>query len=112
MTIDELNEKYFFHDSIVERITYDSEKKILELYLDFCFWAQTDYKNTQPETGKVIVRFFGVNDYTGITGESDWWGITDTMLENGTYTVVIDDDYHEVCHRLEINASEADFVTL
>lgn len=112
MKIEELNEKYYFHDSIVEKILYDEKQQVLEMYLDFCFWAQDEYKESDPETGKVLVRFSGVEEYKGITGESDWWGITDAVFREGIFTVLVDDDYHEKCYQLNIKANSVSFIKL
>ena len=81
-------------------------------YIYFCFWAQNDYKDTDPETGCVVIRFHNVKDYSGITGESKWWGILDARLNDGIFTVIIEDDYHSECYTVEIIASDADFIVL
>ena len=57
MKINELLNKYTFHDSLLENISYDKENSKLTLTIDFCFWMQNDYDESQPETGNMCDFF-------------------------------------------------------
>ena len=66
MKIQDFDKKYYFHDSLVDSIVYNSEKHELVIIFDFCYWAQADYKKDKPETGLLKVTFRGVKKYDGI----------------------------------------------
>ena len=57
MNIKEFAEKYYLHDSSIEKINFDEKNKILTLTIDFCFWMQNWYKNDEPTNGKISVTF-------------------------------------------------------
>ena len=50
MTVTEFVEKYYLHDSSIEKIDYDADKKILSLTIEFCFWWQPWYNKNEPRT--------------------------------------------------------------
>ena len=49
MTIAEFEEKYYLHDSSIEKIEYDATNKRLTLTIDFCFWMQIWYDKETKE---------------------------------------------------------------
>lgn len=53
MTINELLDKYHFHDSTIEEITYDISNGKLEFIIDFCYWLQNGYSDGDKENGLV-----------------------------------------------------------
>ena len=53
MKISEFIKAYNLHDSLLEKVEYDSEKKIVEIMIDFCYWQQTGYNDNDPETGLI-----------------------------------------------------------
>ena len=55
MTFLELNEKYYFHDSVLEKIEYINND--LKLYCCFCDFMQKDYKNGSHTNSDIIVVF-------------------------------------------------------
>ena len=50
VTVTEFVEKYYLHDSSIEKIDYDADKKILSLTIEFCFWWQPWYNKNEPRT--------------------------------------------------------------
>lgn len=40
MTIKYFEEKYYLHDSSIEKRNFDEKNKKLTLTIDFCFWMQ------------------------------------------------------------------------
>lgn len=63
MTIAEFEEKYYLHDSSIEKIEYDATNKRLTLTIDFCFWMQIWYDKETPENGLIAVTFDNVSYY-------------------------------------------------
>ena len=63
MTITEFEEKYYLHDSTIEKIDYDANNKRLTLTIDFCFWMQIWYDKETPENGLISVTFDNVSYY-------------------------------------------------
>ena len=61
MTIREFEEKYHLHDSSIEKVSFDAEKKILTLEIFFCFWMQDWYDKSEPSNGLIRVTFEDVS---------------------------------------------------
>lgn len=57
MTIEEFEEKYYLHDSNIEKIEFDADKKVLTLEIFFCFWMQEWYKKSELPNGLIRVTF-------------------------------------------------------
>ncbi|MBQ3441964.1 MAG: hypothetical protein IJG33_01830 [Selenomonadaceae bacterium] len=49
MTPLEFVEKYYLHDSSIEHVDFDADKKVLVLTIEFCFWWQPWYKKDEPK---------------------------------------------------------------
>ena len=63
MTLYELREKYYFHDSSIEKVDFDAEKKVLTLEIFFCFWWQPWYKKFEPSNGLIRLTFEDVSRF-------------------------------------------------
>lgn len=61
MTLQEFRAKYYLHDSSIEKIDFDADKKLLTMKIDFCFWMQNWYDKTTPKNGLIAVTFEGVS---------------------------------------------------
>ena len=61
MTLHELMEKYYFHDSSIEKIDFDADKKVLKLEISFCFWMQKWYDKNEPSNGLIRLTFEDVS---------------------------------------------------
>ena len=88
LTITEFEEKYYLHDSTIDKIEYDAENKTLRLEIDFCFLMQIWYEQGTPENGLIAVTFENVSfyeyeDYDPSKLFSDYTPeILDTEIEN------------------------------
>ena len=51
MTLAEFENKYYLHDSSIDKIEYDAADKKLTLTIDFCFWMQNWYDKNHAENG-------------------------------------------------------------
>ena len=63
MTIKEFIQNYNLHDSLLEKVEYDSDAKIVKLSIDFCYWQQKDYTDDMPETGMIVVQFNNISTF-------------------------------------------------
>ena len=63
MTVTEFEEKYYLHDSTIEKIEYNAVDKILKLEIDFCFWMQNWYNPEELPDGLIAVTFENVSFY-------------------------------------------------
>lgn len=73
MTLNELNQGYYFHDSILNRIEY--AHKELKMYCTFCEFLQEDYDESEYANSDIIVVFHNAS-YT----------ITDcSLIENSSF---------------------------
>lgn len=61
MTVAEFEEKYYLHDSSLEKIEYDAANKKLTLTIDFCFWMQLWYNADELPNGYIAVTFEDVS---------------------------------------------------
>ena len=61
MTLYELREKYYFHDSSIVKVAFDADKKILTLEIEFCFWWQPWYNKSEPSNGLIRLTFEDVS---------------------------------------------------
>ena len=57
MTLYELREKYYFHDSSIVKVDFDAENKVLKLEIAFCFWMQEWYDKSEPSNGLIRLTF-------------------------------------------------------
>ena len=63
MTLQEFREKYYLHDSSIEKIDFDADKKVLTMKIEFCFWMQNWYDKTTPKNGLIAVTFENVSRF-------------------------------------------------
>ncbi len=63
MTIAEFEEKYYLHDSSIEKIEYDAANKKLVMTICFCFWMQSWYNQNELPNGYISVTFENVSLY-------------------------------------------------
>ena len=61
MTIEDFRNKYYLHDSSIEKIFYDAKNNKLALIIEFCFWWQPWYDKNTPTNGKISVTFENVS---------------------------------------------------
>ena len=109
MTLKELQDRYYMHDSYFEKIIYDKSRNEVELLINFAYWMQDWYKDTDPENALLRCTFKGVSLYDHTWDEIDCktLGILKTDVTDNTVTFALDDisdDYHE----LKITAESVD----
>ena len=61
MTLQDFRKQYYLHDSSIEKIDFDADKKVLTMKIDFCFWMQEWYDKTTPKNGLIAVIFEDVS---------------------------------------------------
>lgn len=61
MTLQEFRRQYYLHDSSIEKIDFDADKKVLTMKIELCFWMQNWYDKTTPKNGLIAVTFEDVS---------------------------------------------------
>ena len=124
MTIKDFAEKYYLHDSSIEKIFYDETSKKLCLTVEFCFWAQSWYNECEPSNGKILVTFENVSafDYDKSISNKIFSDeldneIIDTKIENENLVLSIRETIsyqptQEIFYKLKIKAETVEAVTL
>ena len=111
MTIFELQRTYYFHDSLLDNIEIDREQSTVTMIIDFCFWAQEDYKESDPETGIIKLSFSGVDYFPKLEGEIGSYSIIKTTCTyDSTWIVSALDDETDVWYSIEIRAKNVEFI--
>ena len=101
MTGSEFIAHYIMHDSLIDSVEVQDEGTRIVLMIDFAFWMQNGYKESDPETGSIKVTFNNVSFYD-IPDDADWneISILETRLENGQIKFALmndmTDDYLEL----------------
>ena len=103
MTIHDFLSTYYLHDSLIEKIIY--ENNTVELTIDFCFWMQEGYREGDPETGIIHLRFPDVSNMSGPIGDIDDYSILETDYHDGCFSLLLMDDFNDTCHELRIISS-------
>lgn len=122
VTVTEFVEKYYLHDSSIEKIDYDADKKILSLTIEFCFWWQPWYNKNEPKNGLIRVTFsdvslFSYDDYAFDRLFADELDneILDTDLEESQTLILGIYDHlppEDTFYQLKINAADVDVAEL
>lgn len=121
MTLYELRKKYYFHDSSIEKVAFDANKKILTLEIEFCFWMQDWYKKSEPSNGLIRLTFKDISlfEYDAIIADRIFSDELDSEIlkgeldENGNLkffsveTVDFSND-DEIYYTLKINAASVE----
>lgn len=95
MTIQELDNKYYFHDSMITNISYSPDTETLVVLMEFCNWAQDGYTDDEPELLVLKLTFEGISDYNGITGDINYFSILDGDIVDDKYHLLIEDDFNQ-----------------
>ena len=120
MTIAEFEEKYYLHDSSIEKIEYDATNKRLTLTIDFCFWMQIWYDKETPENGLISVIFDNVSlfeyeqhDFINILENIDT-EVRRTEFENEVLKIFIFEykDIEDAFWWIKIKADNVTFIDL
>ena len=106
MTILEFASHYNLHDSLIQAIEYKKDSQRLIFRLEFCYWAQDGYNETQQPVGEVNLVFDGVPDYQGLTGKIDYYCILDFTASDNQVHISVLDDYHDKLYQLQFCAKQ------
>ena len=120
MTVEQFVERYYLHDSSLVKVDFDAEKNFLALTIEFCFWWQPWYNESEPPNGLIRVTFKNVSlfEYEDCIAEKIFVGIDSEIRigdldENGNLKIVAvegadyaDDD--DIYYVLRINAASVD----
>lgn len=63
MKLSKFFNEYNLHDSLLESINYDKERKTITLEIDFCYWQQKNYTDDMKETGMITLVFSDVDNF-------------------------------------------------
>ena len=63
MTITDFVANYIMYDSLIYKVEILENGSTIVLWIDFAFWMQNGYNETDPETGTLKVSFFRVTGY-------------------------------------------------
>lgn len=103
MKVSEFVNAYNLHDSLLEKIEYDSINKKLFLEIDFCYWAQSAYKEGEKENGIIQLSFLDVNNFSSEISEADSDSILAfSCINDNQLKIIVETDNSDV---LSINFS-------
>ena len=121
MTINQFAEKYYLHDSSIEKIDYNADKKILALTIEFCFWMQNWYDKSEPTNGLIRVTFKDVSlfEYDDAGVDRNFSDELDSEIRSAeldadgaiifvAVEIVDFSDDEEIYYRLKINAASVE----
>ena len=63
MTKEDFVANFIMHDSLIDKVEILENGSTIVLWIDFAFWMQNGYNETDPETGTLKVTFFDVTNY-------------------------------------------------
>ncbi len=110
MSIQELLNKYDFHDSLIENVSYDTVQNSVKMKIDFCNWMQDGYSNSSPETSIIYLFFCDVTDFKGPQGDIDDFSILEVTIIDNFITFMILDDFHDVNYEIKISCKTVDMI--
>ena len=94
MKIEDIIQKYHFHDSSVIELFHDSNR--VQFKIDLCMWKQEGYKEGEDELKEVLLVFDSVAEYIWDSDKAETEIDYDTILEisynDGTLKIVLADD--------------------
>ena len=97
--------KYDFHDSLLERISYDKENSKVFLEIDFCNWKQKWYSESEEETSIILLVFENVSNVIIPVFKLNSDEIIDFVVsEDNSVKIVIFNDIDENSYEIIINA--------
>ena len=110
MTLEEFQQRYYFHDSGFKSLTYDPDNATLMIVVDFAFWMQISFIEGQEETGLIEVTFRNVLSYECEGGDPTgvFVSIMETEFKDGRYACYMFDDMAREDIELRVCASEVD----
>lgn len=98
MYINDFLSTYELHDSLLTNVEINGDS--LELTVDFCYWMQDGYRDDEPETGVLRLRFVEISGYNGPIGEIDDYSILKAEYAGGRFNLLLLDDFNDRSHVL------------
>lgn len=119
MTFIDLLRKCCFHDSYLEKIEFDSDRKTLAITIHFCNWMQSYYQPDMEELTIIQLVFNNVKSFECDSPEKkDWnYSISDSspllnpVYGNGIEFLLIDDNTG-IPEWIRIYAQDVEFIEL
>lgn len=113
MTMAEFTTKYVLHDSIIEAFDYDDKNTKVIITVNFCFWLQEDYNESDPENGLLKFTFNHVSNlkYDNDVDFSNA-SILKTDENDGTVIITLLDDLSGECYELSFSADNVEINTV
>ena len=107
MTLSELNNKYNFHDSILDKLEYSAGE--LKIYCEFCDFMQDYYDNKDDANSDIIVVFHNAEYKTNGKWQFCYAGFLDQKIENDSIVFFMESSPCE-CGELLIKASSVEVI--
>ena len=83
MTLSELNNDFYFHDSVLEKIEYKNRE--LKMHCQFCEFMQANYQDQDNTKSDIIVVFHNAVYETRGNWRINGAGFLNQVLQNGTF---------------------------
>ena len=64
MTAHDFVKNYYMHDSLIDNVEVLDNGRTIVLWVDFSYWMQEEYKEGDPDTGKLKITFYDVENYS------------------------------------------------
>ncbi|MBR1554291.1 MAG: hypothetical protein IJ644_02730 [Oscillospiraceae bacterium] len=106
MTIPELYQNYYFHDSIFKKICLDKETGQRIVWCQFCNFLQENYENSQPTNSDIFIIFQNAQFSRYIT---ECEVLTQELIDNRTIRFFLANEDNSDCFEFIISA---DFVEI
>ena len=109
MKTNEFVNNYIMHDSLIESIRTESDNTTVIMIINFAFWMQKGYKETDPETGLLKVTFHNVSEFVCPDDlPLNETSILKTSVENERVRFAVLNDMTDDYYDLYIKATDID----
>lgn len=112
MNIEELVERYYFHDSLIENISYIPDQNKVIMLIDFCYWLQPNYNPGSKETGMIELTFLEVELYKNQVTSYESDSILEVHAKNNEIVFCILNDRTQCYYEVVIKAQAVNFKKL
>lgn len=102
MLINEFLLTHELHDSLLTKAVIKGDN--LELTVDFCYWMQNEYQESNPDTGTIHLFFNKISEYSGPSGEIDDFSILAANYVDSTFTLLLLDDFNNQSYTLSFKS--------
>ncbi len=108
MKLQELEKKYYMHDSYFEKVEYNEQARTALTLVNFAFWMQDWYDDKNPENGILRLEFANVEtfNYTADVDKVTQGSIIRTEIKDDMLVFAIYDDVSDEYSELSIRAED------